>query len=193
VSPGAGAGADRARRHGRRARLDHLSLTKHQTLAHRLRGDIGKLPFADDSFDLVTANMVVEHLDRPEQQIRKIYRVLARGGGLIFHTPNKFGYSTPLARLIPEAIKDRLVYFLQRRAEEDVFPAFYRTNSRADIRRLAQRVGFRVLDIRLNCSSAQLIVIPPLVVFELLWLRALMSRSGRSLRPYLIAILEKPA
>jgi hypothetical protein len=33
---------------------------------------------------------------------------------------------------------------------------------------------------------------PPLVVFELLWLRALMT-AGRSLRPYLIAILEKPA
>ncbi|HEX4388422.1 MAG TPA: methyltransferase domain-containing protein [Steroidobacteraceae bacterium] len=172
---------------------DHLSLTKHETLSHRLRCDIGRLPFPDGTFDLVTANMVFEHLDKPEQQLREIYRVLAPGGRLIFHTPNKFGYSTLLARLIPEAVKDKVVYFLQRRAEEDVFPAFYRTNSRSAIRRLARLVGLRVVDIRLICSSAQLIVIPPLVVFELLWLRMLMSKPGKSLRPYLIAILEKPA
>src|SRR5262249_62387141 len=116
----------------------------HQTLTHRLRGDIGRLPFAADSFDLVTANMVVEHLDKPEQQIREIYRVLAPGGRLIFHTPNKFGYSTLRARLIPEAIKDKLVYFLQRRAAEDGFPAFYLAHPRADIPRPAEGLRLRL-------------------------------------------------
>ena len=44
---------------------DHLSLTKHQTISNRVRGSISKLPFPDATFDLVTSNMVFEHLDNP--------------------------------------------------------------------------------------------------------------------------------
>ena len=46
---------------------DHLSLTKHQTITNRVRGDISNLPFPDNTFDVITANMVFEHLDNPEK------------------------------------------------------------------------------------------------------------------------------
>jgi ubiquinone/menaquinone biosynthesis C-methylase UbiE len=170
---------------------DHLSLTKHKTIQNRLRGDISKLPFPDNTFDLVTANMVFEHLNHPQEQLKEICRVLSKGGRLIFHTPNKFGYITLMARVIPECIKDRVIYLLHGRKEEDVFPAFYKINSRAEIVNLAARSGFNVIEIKTTCSVAQFIVVPPVVVFELMWIRFLMSRAGKSLRPYLIAILEK--
>jgi len=35
--------------------------------------------------------------------------------------------------------------------------------------------------------------VPPLAVLELLWLRFLMTGAGRTLRPNLIAILQKSA
>lgn len=170
---------------------DYLSLTKHKTIKNKLRGDISKLPFPDNTFDLITSNMVFEHLDNPEQQLREICRVLSKGGRLIFHTPNKFSYATLMARMIPESIKDKIVYVLQGRKEEDVFPAFYRINSPSEIDKLAKLSGFNVLKIKLICSSAQFVILPPIVLFELIYIRFLMSKAGKSLRTNIIAILEK--
>jgi ubiquinone/menaquinone biosynthesis C-methylase UbiE len=172
---------------------DHLSLTKHQTIGNLVRGNISRLPFADGTFDLVTSNMVFEHLEHPEQQLREIWRVLAPGGQLIFHTPNKFGYATWMARMVPEAVKDKFVLFFQGRAEEDVFPAFYRINTPQSIHRLATQAGFAKIEIKHTCAFAQFVVIPPLALLELFWIRFLMSKSGRRLRPYLITTLEKAA
>jgi len=41
---------------------DFLSLTKHRIIKNKVQGDITKLPFANDTFDLITSNMVFEHL-----------------------------------------------------------------------------------------------------------------------------------
>ncbi len=172
---------------------DQLSLTKHRTITNRVRGSISKLPFADASFDLVTSNMVFEHLDNPVVQLQEVHRVLRKGGRLVFHTPNKYGYATWLARMVPENLKDRFVYFFQGRKEEDVFPAYYRINAPSQIGALAEKAGFRVVEIQSLVSTAQFIAIPPLVVLELLWIRFLMSRAARSIRPYLIVSLEKTA
>jgi len=133
---------------------DYLSLTKHKTIKNILRGDIGKLPFPDNTFDLITSNMVFEHLDNPKDQLEEILRVLSKGGKLIFHTPNNLGYSTLLAKMIPEIIKGKLVYILQGREEEDLFPAFYRINSPLTIRNIAIASGFNVSKIKMICSSA---------------------------------------
>ncbi len=171
---------------------DYLSLTKHKTIKALLRGDITGLPFPDNTFDLITSNMVFEHLDKPEKQLKELSRVLVKGGKLIFHTPNNLGYVTLLARIIPEFMKDKLVYVLEGRDEEDVFPAYYRINSPAKIRKLAIASGLNVVKIKLICSSAVMVMFPPIVVFELMWIRFLMSKAGKPFRTNLIAILEKP-
>ena len=170
---------------------DFHSLTKHRTIENKIRGDISNLPFSDNSFDLITSNMVLEHLNRPEIQLKEIHRILKPGGKLIFHTPNKLSYTTVMARLIPERIKDKLIFLLQSRKEEDVFPAFYKINSRSEIEKLSEQCGFRVKKIRMICSSAQFAIIPPIVILELLWIRLLMTKPMRWLRNNIIAILEK--
>ena len=135
--------------------------------------------------------MVFEHLQNPEIQLREIFRVLRSKGKLIFHTPNKLSYSTILARLTPQVFKDKLVYLLQGRSEEDVFPAFYKINSKSTIQKLARQSGLRIKEIKLVCSTAQMAIIPPLAFLELLWIKLLMTKPFTWLRPNIIAILEK--
>jgi 2-polyprenyl-6-hydroxyphenyl methylase / 3-demethylubiquinone-9 3-methyltransferase len=51
--------------------------------------DAYHLPFADCSFDIVTAMDFLEHVERPGDVIREVSRVLRPGGLFIFHTFNR--------------------------------------------------------------------------------------------------------
>jgi ubiquinone/menaquinone biosynthesis C-methylase UbiE len=170
---------------------DFDSLLRHRNLSSRAQGTITQLPFADNSFDLVTANMVVEHLDRPEEQFREVGRVLKSGGLFIFHTPNARGYATRLARLAPAGVKTKLAYLLDGRMENDVFETFYRANTQESIERAATAAGFEVSDIRMLVSDAVFGAAPPLAALELLWIRLLMTRAFKGLRTTIIAVLRR--
>ncbi len=58
--------------------------------------DAYKLPFADASFDVVTALDFLEHVEDPKAVIAEISRVLKPGGQFFFHTFNRH----PLAWLV---------------------------------------------------------------------------------------------
>jgi 2-polyprenyl-3-methyl-5-hydroxy-6-metoxy-1,4-benzoquinol methylase len=49
----------------------------------------GTLPFADESFDVVTMLAVLEHLDKPDEIALEIARVLAPGGRLVLTVPSR--------------------------------------------------------------------------------------------------------
>ncbi len=167
------------------------SLKNHLNISLRIRGDITKLPFRADAFNLVTANMVVEHLDDPATQFREIHRVLKPSGIFTFHTPNSLGHATVMARLVPGSIKDKLVHFLDGREEEDVFETHYKANTQKQIAELAQACGFEVVKMKMLVSDAVFAVIPPLAVLELVWIRALMTRPLKQLRTTIITVLKK--
>ena len=172
---------------------DLPSVEKHRSILLKLVGSISALPFRERSFDLITANMVVEHLDNPMLQFHEVSRVLKPGGIFVFHTPNARGYSTMLARLLPEGLKPALIRVLQGRPSADVFKTFYRANTEADIHRLAEATGFDPLEIRLVASSAELAMIPPLAFFELLWIKLSLTKAFRRLRTNLTVTLAKHA
>lgn len=171
---------------------DYNSLRNHKTIKHLVRGDISRLPFPPETFDLVTSNMVFEHLSDPESQLSEIFRVLKPSGSLIFHTPNSASYGTIIRKAIPETLKAKLIWFLHDRKEEDVFPTYYRVNTERTIRKLGERAGFEVIELHLIVSSAQLVMIPPLVIVELLFTRLLMMPFARRFRTNIIAVLRKP-
>ena len=106
------------------------SLQKHRTIKYKNIGDIENLPFKDNSFNLITANMVVEHIENPTPALDEVFRILKPKGIFIFHTTNVLNYQTFLTFLIPDLVKNKLIEFLEGRKEEDVFPAYYRMNSR---------------------------------------------------------------
>lgn len=171
--------------------FDHSSLKRHRSIQLRVRGNIRQLPFANEEFDLVSANMVVEHLEHPEAQFKEIQRILKPGGQFLLHTPNFLGYQTILARLFPEWLKRRIIFLLEGRKAEDVFKTYYRANTERRITHIASATGFQIVRIRKIVTSAEFALILPLAIVELLWIRILMMPPFGSLRSNLIAVLRK--
>lgn len=60
-----------------------------QNSTHFVFADVYRLPFKDQTFDVVVASEVLEHLNSPEQALREIHRVLVFGGRLVASTPYK--------------------------------------------------------------------------------------------------------
>ena len=171
--------------------LDETGIAKHQTLHSRVIGNLEKLPFANARFDVVTANMVVEHIEHPDIVFGEVSRVLKNGGTLIFHTPNRDAFQNAALRKLPQAVKNKLALILEGRKGEDVFPTYYRLNTREEIEKLSARHSFAVRAIDLFNSSAQTAVLGPLSIPELLFLRILQRPTMAHRRTNLVAILSK--
>jgi ubiquinone/menaquinone biosynthesis C-methylase UbiE len=55
-------------------------------------GDIYNLPFADETFDAVFSNALLDHLSDPLAALRETYRVLKSGGVVAIRTADRDGY-----------------------------------------------------------------------------------------------------
>ncbi|PLW93286.1 MAG: hypothetical protein C0592_06605 [Marinilabiliales bacterium] len=49
----------------------------------------GKLPYEDETFDVLIASHVIEHLPNPDEILREFARVLKKGGVMLVATPTK--------------------------------------------------------------------------------------------------------
>ena len=85
----------------------------------------------------------------------------------------------------------KLLYIFQGRIEDDVFDTYYKVNSVKSIHRVANVTGFEVKNIIMLNSGAQFVIFPPLLLFEFLWIRILMTKRFKSLRPYIVTIFKK--
>ncbi len=61
-------------------------------LFHPINGDICHLPYRDDSFDMITALDVLEHLESDEQAVSEMNRILKKAGYLIVTVPYQMKY-----------------------------------------------------------------------------------------------------
>lgn len=57
------------------------------------------LPYPDESFDVVVASHVLEHLENASFVLGECFRVLRRGGAVLVGLPMHFGFVAALARL----------------------------------------------------------------------------------------------
>ena len=167
------------------------SLRDHRAYLHKLAARADALPFPDATFDLASANMVVEHLADPAATLAEIRRVLKPGGRFLIHTPNRRHWPLWLAARVPERVKLGCVRFLEGRQPEDVFSTYYRLNDAFAIRETAGVVGFEVERIELVSTSAITVRLGPVVVPELLWIRLLRRERLAWLRSNIIATLRK--
>lgn len=171
--------------------LDFEGMLKNRTITDLVYGDIGRLPFPDATFDVVTANMVTEHLPNPRETLMEVSRVLRPGGWLIFHTPNRLAPIVRIAKLAPDRLKRRVVHLLENRSDEDIFPTFYRINTPDDVRELLSGSNFELECIRCVSTSAATAALGIGALPELLWLRLLDWNTLSRYRSNLIVISRK--
>jgi SAM-dependent methyltransferase len=170
---------------------DPSSIARHRELRWRVLGDVEQLPFRDRTFNLITANMVLEHVLNPVALFREIGRVLQNQGVLIIHTPNGSGYTTVITRLIPSPLIVPLARLLLRRERADVYPAFYRANSIDTLKEAAREAGLSLDAFRYLQSSPQLARLPPLMAVELMIIRLLRRPAFAKYRACILATFEK--
>jgi ubiquinone/menaquinone biosynthesis C-methylase UbiE len=169
------------------------SLSGNQQLSCLIVGDLGHMPFAAESFDIASANMVVEHLEKPAEALREVYRVLRPGGCFVYHTPNFKFYITFFASLLPQSLKNRIIRVSEGRSQEDVFPTRYRMNSLKAIYETAKVSGFRVAECHsMNSSSTSDVILGPFVILTLVIRRLLQWERLQQFRSNLVVVLEKP-
>lgn len=171
--------------------MDLDALSRHRSITNLCQSNVSSLPFPNDTFDIVTANMVVEHLDAPAIQFAEIARVLKVGGLFMFHTPNLGSYLMPLIRMIPERVKPALARLIEGRPSEDVYPTHYRSNSPRMIEAAVAGTSLSLEHLEYVTSTPTFTVIPPLLVPELLLLRQLQRPGLARFRATIICRLRK--
>jgi SAM-dependent methyltransferase len=125
-----------------------VSVTSHRNIKSLVQGSLYDLPFADNSLDLITCRMVVEHLDQPRHAFAESARCLRPGGAIVVITPNLLNYgilgNAVATKLLPEKLRLRIVHLSDSRADKDIFPVRYRANTMSRLVRLLSSSGLQV-------------------------------------------------
>ena len=173
--------------------LESTIETANRDFPFGVRGDLGALPFPDESFDMVISRSVVEHLADPPRVFREFCRILRPGGKAVIITPNKYDYVSLIAAVTPYRFHRALVSWIFRVSEDDVFPTLYRANTISSIRRGLTGAGLVQAELdTINHYPAYLMFSPLLFRLGLLYERITSIRAFRSLRGSILCVFEKP-
>lgn len=66
-----------------------------------IRGDIRKMPFKDETFDVLLSGGIIEHVKETEKTLNEIQRVIKKGGILVINVPHKITIFT-LVKLLQQ-------------------------------------------------------------------------------------------
>jgi ubiquinone/menaquinone biosynthesis C-methylase UbiE len=170
------------------------AIHEHPFLSRKLIGLANSIDAPDGYFDLITANMVMEHIPDPLVIYREVFRVLKPGGTFVIHTPNKWFYLLFFGRFAPEWLKHRVIWLLEQRNSADVFPTFYRSNTPAAFQRWAEESGFTINSIVHAAPAATFQSIPLVRTIERTVLLPLFRQSwAANWRATFIVQLIRPA
>lgn len=166
-------------------------LKRHRSLRAGAVGDIERLPFDEDTFDVVSANMVMEHIAHPRTAVAEIRRILRPGGIFLFHTINALNYTFLLAKSVPQGLKNKLIWLLEGRKEEDIFPVFYRFNTARQLQSLLRDTGLECQHMEFLNSTATTAQLGPVAIPELGLIRFLQRPWAEHYRSNIIGVLHK--
>lgn len=113
--------------------------------------DFQKLHYANETFDLVVASDVFEHVRKDEDAYREIHRVLKFGGSFVMTVPYDHNRPNTIARVDTSGEKD--VHLLDPEYHGGGGHTLTYRNYGRDLLSLLKRVGFAVGHIELSVPS----------------------------------------
>jgi SAM-dependent methyltransferase len=160
-------------------------------------GDLRGRPDLVETFDLMTARMVFEHIHDVAAAWRNIHRMLTPGGiGMAFF-PTLYAWPFVVNKLLPpETAKTIVERFFPNRAEDGdnpVFPAHYDWcyGSETKLRRMLDPIGFSEVAVLPFWGHRYLDRVPVAREIDHLANRAAAALDIRSVTTYAVVILRK--
>jgi 2-polyprenyl-3-methyl-5-hydroxy-6-metoxy-1,4-benzoquinol methylase len=99
-----------------------------------IEGDLNEpLPLPPETFDLVVAAEVIEHLENPRAVCRELHRLLRPGGAVLLSTPNNESWRSIIALVV----RGHFVAF-----GDTAYPAHITALTRVDLERVLKEAGF---------------------------------------------------
>jgi SAM-dependent methyltransferase len=175
---------------------DWNSIVMNRIIQDRTVGSLESLPFRDNSIDLITCNMVIEHVQNPARFVGEIARVLRPGGRAIIHTPNLLHWESLVAWFTPHKFHEFCCKMLDRRGSEDVFPVFYRANTLGRLRQLFGGAEMKLEKGGLSVDVPRRFPIPifsrALLLLNILEVKLLAFPAFAKFRHNLLVVFRKP-
>jgi len=84
-------------------------LSDNKNKANFIIGDARRLPFQDETFEVVTATEVIEHFEEGEAFIKETHRILMNDGIFILTTPNRLRFTAWLRNLVAKTRGNKTV------------------------------------------------------------------------------------
>jgi SAM-dependent methyltransferase len=126
------------------------SVRQNSFLDYQVCGNVNELPFGDASFDVVYGRWLIEHLENPLRALREFHRVLKPVGRLALFTTNLLHYYGAVAHVTPQWFHVWFNCRVRKFEEVDIFPTYYRANTRWRVHNLLRDVGFSASGIEIS-------------------------------------------
>lgn len=150
------------------------------------------LPFANESFDVVVSNQVIEHIPPQDVHIKEIHRVLKKGGIAYIATPSKFTliephFKLPFLSWLPRPLADAYVRLFKHK-RFDIYPLTFgklrrMTETMFDVKDMSVKIIKEPERFNLDMFPRLQPFLKSLPEFLLIWMRPFM--------PSFIVILRK--
>lgn len=123
---------------------------KNEIVDKKVIGNAYRLPFHADTFDLIYADYVLEHIGFAEEFVKEARRVLKKGGFFIFRTPNLYHYVPLMAKAISKISKSTLNNLMRKYGpKNEASSLFYKMNTAGKLKKLFLKNGFSTESLQL--------------------------------------------
>jgi SAM-dependent methyltransferase len=165
-----------------------------QNVARGVVGDLGMLPFAPDSMDVIAMRSVVEHLADPPAALSGMARVLKPGGCVVALAPSRWYYASIVGRLMPPRLARSTLEFIYGPTAYDNYPTWYRANTPRAMERAAREAGLSLVMTRVCAHPPDYLKFSPAlfllgVAFDRL---TALVPALRTLQPSFLFLLRRP-
>ncbi len=124
------------------------SVTRNRHIDGLIHGDLYRLPFPDNTFDIVMSWTVLEHIGNPQACFQELARVCKPGGLMVHATPNALHYANFIIKNTPYNFHKWFISHIMG-TQDFPYPTCYKVNTPGSFRKTARENGFTPAEIRM--------------------------------------------